>query len=547
MKKLLTHNFGLKIVSVITAIVLWIVIVNIDDPVISRTYTGIQVEMINEKTIDDEGKTYEVLDGTDLINVSITAKRSVIENMSKDYIKATADLKQLTFMDTVPIELRSTRYNDQIQSINSRSNNVQVEIENKIQKRIKVRVVTEGEVSEGYVVGTVTPNVSVVTVTGPESIVNEVMEAVLTINVDGMNESFTYSAEVELKDKDSDVIADEMVSASMKDILTEVEVLETKEIPITAGTTGTPATGHTATGTVICEPSSIKVAGLGRVFDSLSSVTIPDGDIVIENATENVTKKINISKYLPNGIKLVDSEDESVIEVTAVVEANEILKTKLLVSDISVENVPKGYKAEVIHNGVDNFDVNVSGLSDTLSKLQGYPITAVIDGSTLKPVLTDGETSSKDGLTPGTPKTGVNEGTVILVLPDGVTQVENVPVQVFVSEDDQTGEDSQDENAGNNVDNNDENKQESPTENSEVPENHNITEQSPQSDSNSDSSETKNWGQTQEENSNPGVQENINAVEDATELFGTNSFTSNVEDEKIKALFNTISFYKKEK
>ena len=102
MKNLFTKNPGLKIISVLAAFFLWLVVVNVDDPIISKTYTGVPVEILNEEVLTDQGKCYEVLNDSANINVVVTAHRSVLDGMSKDYIKATADLKMLTTLDTVP-------------------------------------------------------------------------------------------------------------------------------------------------------------------------------------------------------------------------------------------------------------------------------------------------------------------------------------------------------------------------------------------------------------------------------------------------------------
>ena len=136
MKNLLTNNIGLKILSVISAILLWIIVVNIDNPVISRVYSGIPVEIINSSAITTEGKTFEVADDSDVITVVISAERSIIEDLTKDNIKAVADMKNITFMNTVPIELKTTRYYDKLESIQAKTPNLSVVIEEKEDKQI---------------------------------------------------------------------------------------------------------------------------------------------------------------------------------------------------------------------------------------------------------------------------------------------------------------------------------------------------------------------------------------------------------------------------
>ena len=120
MKSLFTKNLGLKIISILAAFFLWLVVVNVDDPIISKTYTGITVEIQNEDVLTEQDKCYEIIGDTGTVNVVVTAHRSILDGMSKDYIKATADLRQLTSLDTVPIEVKSTRFSDRIESVTTR-------------------------------------------------------------------------------------------------------------------------------------------------------------------------------------------------------------------------------------------------------------------------------------------------------------------------------------------------------------------------------------------------------------------------------------------
>lgn len=56
MKSKLTYNLGLKVLSVFIAFALWLIVVNYDDPTISNTYSGIQVEIVNQDALTDQGK-----------------------------------------------------------------------------------------------------------------------------------------------------------------------------------------------------------------------------------------------------------------------------------------------------------------------------------------------------------------------------------------------------------------------------------------------------------------------------------------------------------
>ncbi len=55
LKNLLTNNIGLKFLSVLFAMILWLVVVNIDDPDKTSTFTT-NITIANENAIADMGK-----------------------------------------------------------------------------------------------------------------------------------------------------------------------------------------------------------------------------------------------------------------------------------------------------------------------------------------------------------------------------------------------------------------------------------------------------------------------------------------------------------
>ena len=75
--KLVTNNFGLKIMALVFAVVLWLVVLNIDDPTKSKTFTT-SVALENEEAITNMGKYCEILDGKNTISFKVSAKRSIL-------------------------------------------------------------------------------------------------------------------------------------------------------------------------------------------------------------------------------------------------------------------------------------------------------------------------------------------------------------------------------------------------------------------------------------------------------------------------------------
>lgn len=58
MKSKLMHNLGLKIMAVLISVVLWMLAVDINDPVINKYINNVQVQLTNTGALTGQGKTY---------------------------------------------------------------------------------------------------------------------------------------------------------------------------------------------------------------------------------------------------------------------------------------------------------------------------------------------------------------------------------------------------------------------------------------------------------------------------------------------------------
>ncbi len=426
MKDLFTKNLGLKIVSILAAFILWLVVVNVDDPVISKTYTGVPVEILNTDVLTDQGKCYEVIGATDTINVVVTANRSILDGMSKDYIKATADLKMLTSLDTVPIEVRSTRFSDRIDSVTTRDANLKLAIENLVNREVNVTIGHEGEPAEGYVLAGVNNALSSVVVSGPESIVSKVDRIMATADIKGINSDFTVTEPLYAYDQDLNMIEDERIKLSRT--VTEIKyiVYATKTIPISSGFSGTPAQGFGTTGSVICEPASVLIAGKGENFEDMEVIYISPDQVSVEGASSTVEVTVAISDYLPTGVIFADPEFDPNVRVSVAVDENSHKLIEVPLSNITVENIPEGYVANIVDIG-GLLPVEIQGIGDAYDRYSGDLAIGKIDATKL---VSRGMTPAGDE---GTAiPIGECDGSVEFDFPSGVSLTQPVSLLVVV-------------------------------------------------------------------------------------------------------------------
>ena len=95
MKFRLTENLGLKVAAVLFAALLWLVVVNVDDPVDSMVFRNIPVQVTNEEVITNTGKTYQIIEETQTVSAIVYARRSVLSEISAEDIVAVADMREM--------------------------------------------------------------------------------------------------------------------------------------------------------------------------------------------------------------------------------------------------------------------------------------------------------------------------------------------------------------------------------------------------------------------------------------------------------------------
>lgn len=423
MKNKLTKNIGLKLISLIAAFFLWLVVVNVDDPVINKTYTNVPVEVLNADVITNEGKYFEVLGGTDTINVVVTAKRSVIDDMSRDYIKATADMKALTFLETVPIEVRAIRYADKIESVSSRTESLKLQLEDVVEHVVPLTVNVEGEPGDGFLLSSVKPKFDTVTVWGPESSVADVASASCNINVDDLNADESLYVPIVLHDADGVEIVDEKLTKDNNNVSVNVVIWATKEIPLSCGTSGTPAEGYSISGSAVIEPASVVITGRSAYLDSMSTIYIPAESVSVNGMSESLMTEIDISSLLPNGISFADENFNGLVNISVQIEPNDHKLIEIPVQNITVANVPDGYKATMVDIG-GKFNVEIQGKGDTFDRFDGTLAIGAIDALSMTP-------RNADNIGEAVP-VGDCDGRVIFNFPAGVTETRPVFIEVIM-------------------------------------------------------------------------------------------------------------------
>lgn len=379
MKNKLTKNWGLKLGSFLFAVALWIIVTNINDPVIPYKVSDVPVTIRNANLITDKGQIYEVLDGTDVIDVvTITAPRSIIDSLDKSNVVAVADMNDLTSLNTISIKLSTNKYNEKLESIKGSIDSVKLNIEDKQTKSLPLKTNTTGEVREGYVVGDVTTDQNLVRISGPKSVISQISKAVVEVDVSGFTSNIGTDADIHLFDENDKEIKSGSIEKSISKVRVNVDILEIKSVPIQYNVAGVPEDGYRLTGEIEGSRNYVNIAGKSKIIENVDALEVPESAIDVTGAKENVTTAIDLKNYLPSGVILADENFSGKVNVTVFIEPEVEKTVKIDVQSIGITGIPEGYEA-TITDPEETCDITLVGLASELNDIAVEEITATVD------------------------------------------------------------------------------------------------------------------------------------------------------------------------
>ena len=378
MKHKLFDDWGLKLGSVVFAILVWFIVTNFNDPVVQYKVYNVKVSLRNTNVITDQGQTFEVLDNSNIIDtVTITGPRSVIDALGEENVIAYADFNELTLQNTVAIKLNTNKYSSQIESIKGSIDTVQLNIENLKTKTLALSTVTSGTVSEGYTIGDVTTDENQVRISGPESLIDEIVRAEVNVPVTGFSQDIITDVDIVLMDSAGEPVVSGYITSNISKVRVKVEMLQTKRVPLEFESSGIPADGYEATGVITCEPESILVAGRASVLQNLESIHVDD-PVNITGQAGNMMTLVDVSDSLPSGIRTADTEFDGKVSVTVYIDRTSTRVMQLDSDDIRFINVPEGYEVELV-DPTGKFSVSFEGLQNRLDTLSSDSIEIIAD------------------------------------------------------------------------------------------------------------------------------------------------------------------------
>ena len=322
----LKYNSKIKIISLLSAMVLWMYVMAIVDPEETKLFENIPVTITNKNELNERDLViYPEQDLT--TNIYVTGKLSNLKKVTKDDINVYGQINN-------PLE-----GNNEIYLKVSTSQRVNYDFKNPVMivtlekiisedKSIKVDITGSGKNNVDNIM--LQDNIDKVSISGPRSLVNKVKRVVGTVKVSGESNNFSQSIKLEPVDANGKVV--EGVELEKDSVNVNIILLAQKTVPI------------------ILKLSDNSESGVNYTM-SQNTVTIKGKKDIVDSINDIETQPVKLSEILPGTSKDIYLQVPSGITI----------ETKYItIKKNSEENTVEVYtytaKDIEIRNNIENID-----------------------------------------------------------------------------------------------------------------------------------------------------------------------------------------------
>ena len=361
------------LLAVVISFALWSYVITVEQPESEETFYNVPVVLDGGAVLDERGLM--ITSETNLtVTLKLSGNRSDLNKLRSSDITVLADLtkiyeageKSLSYDISFPGDVQ----NNAIEVVSREPANITLTVVEWASKEIPVEVEFLGSVPEDYVADKkdMVLDETVVTITGPRAVVDQVTKAVVYPDLTGRTETFSESYRYTLCDAQDQPVEDVSGMTTNKGgVRVTVSIQKVQDVKLTYQVID--GGGLTAGDVRISlEYPSITVAGTTAALEGLTEISL--GTIDLGKITENTV--LSFAVMLPEGV----SNLSGINEITAAVTLPEMEIRSYTVTNFQPQNVPAGKTAQIL---AQRLEVKIRGMGPILDNLPPENIVAVVD------------------------------------------------------------------------------------------------------------------------------------------------------------------------
>lgn len=366
-----------KILSVLLSIAvafgLWLYVITVDNPEFSDTVLDVPVSFTGETALNERGFIISLdLDST--VDLKLTGNRSDVIKCDRTNLTVKCDLSKIYDEGTHNLEYTVSFPGDvgnNALDVERYPSTIPVKVVRWSQKEVPVSVVCEGTVPENYFADTenVVKDFSSVLVVGPKSVVEQIDEALIRVDLTDQTESISQSYRYTLVNVNGEAVDASSIEVNLEEIHVDVKIQYVKEIPLVVKLVD--GGGATAGNVKLdYEPRSIKLAGSEAILEDLNEIVLGTINLADYLETTEFTYTIPALEGVTNL--------SGVTEVKATLSFPSLTIKEFVVETFKIANVPEGLQVELI---TEQLPIKIRGLAGEVGRLTAEDIIVTVDFS----------------------------------------------------------------------------------------------------------------------------------------------------------------------
>ncbi len=298
----LQRNLPAKLIALIIAIVLWLFVMNEQNPQIDGSFT-VNVELVNVP----EG--YKITQTEKNVKLKVRGARSFFVAAEPEGFKAYADIAGLESGDH-KVKVHAVLPQG-FELVDVQPENISVYLDEIIQKSVRIDLIVTGAAAAGYTVGKISQEADTTIVKGPKSRVEEIDRAIGYVGLSGNRESFTLQVPLTPINSDGKAVEEvELLSRSLNVSVQLARGLTRKIVSVHPVVDETLPEGFTLE-KVQVDPLKIEIAGDVSVITKLSSIDTEK--IIVADMKQSGKKTVHLA--VPEGVAISNREVVVMIEL----------------------------------------------------------------------------------------------------------------------------------------------------------------------------------------------------------------------------------------
>jgi len=365
-RRIMIHDFPLKAVAVVIAVVFWVAITQNAAPrLVTVAFDG----RIPVERPDNVPAGYVLRGQLADVGVTLRGPSGIADRVALSDLRATLDVKTLTLGQAEPQDARVnvTVARDGVEVVDVSPATVSVRLERVTSRSIPVQPRFANSPPSGARAGDAAVSPTEVKVTGPESDVARIVSVLATVRFGDAQTDIETSSPAIPVDAAGQPIDGLQVDPGV--VVVKVPVLPiatTRTVPVVFTLRGVVAPGYWVVG-VAMDPFAVTVRGDETVLTTLDRVeTLP-----IDVGDLRATKTLTVGLSLPTGVTLLRPTD---VSVTVTVQP--LAGTRVFSSAVLVLGLSPNQTAEL---DLSNVAVLVAGPVPTLANVPPEQVIATVD------------------------------------------------------------------------------------------------------------------------------------------------------------------------